>query len=314
MNTKTVLIVDDEEAILWVLGNSLRKLGSELEVFTALNGYYALEQARQRRFDLVVVDYKMDGMDGLKVIQEIRSLQPGTQTILMTAFGNETVEAEAHRLQVYGYLQKPFTLERFRQIVVDAMRHPGIRGLGNLSLFDENYMRIGQVLSRLQADLRARYISLVNTAGRSLVRMGEPDQLILDRVVPLLITSIGSLIEAGRAAGREGDTPNLLYQESDTGYLLTCNIGNQLLLITAIDRSPQDFHLGTVWYLIREAITSLVQATFEAEVPSLLQASGGLLGEAVGDELDRLFGAEDGSKPSVATSMPESPSGRGAGP
>lgn len=311
MGTKAILIVDDEESVLSTLKNILKKLGGDYEVFTALNGYSALEQLKQHKFDLVVTDYKMEGMDGLGLIREIRSLQPEVQTILMTAFGNEAIEAEAHRLQVCGYLQKPFKIEYFRQVVIDAMKHTGIGSSGSLSLFDENYMRIGQLLSRLQADVGARYVLLVNAEGRCIVRVGKPDEVILEGIVPLLSASITGLIEAGRVAGREEDTVNLAYQESEKGYLYVANIGPQLLLIIAVDRNPYNCRIGSVWYLTRETINALVQIMDRMKHSNPLKTIGGHLDQAVENELEKLFCGEDQAKTSGRSVLSGGQRGKG---
>lgn len=311
MGTKAILIVDDEESILSTLKNSLKKLGGDYEVFTALSGYSALEQLKQRKFDLIVTDYRMDGMDGLELIKEVRALRPEAQTILMTAFGNETIEAEAHRLQVYGYLQKPFKIDYFRQVVINAMKHTGISGLGNLSLFDENYMKIGQLLSRLQADVGARYVLLVNAEGHCIVRVGNPDDAILEGIVPLLSASIAGLIEAGRVAGGEEDTVNLAYQESEKGYLYVANIGPQLLLIMAVNRNPYNCRIGSVWYLARETINALVQTMDRMKHSNPLKTTGGRLDQAVENELEKLFCGEDQTKPSGQSSLSGRQRGKG---
>ena len=96
-----VLIVDDEDGVLSVLKNSLRKLGEEFRVTTAAGGEAALEQLIQRKFDLVVTDYKMAGMNGLELLEKVHAIHPDTRVILMTAYGSAAVEDEASRLQAY---------------------------------------------------------------------------------------------------------------------------------------------------------------------------------------------------------------------
>jgi DNA-binding NtrC family response regulator len=113
MTGKRILIVDDEVTILSVLKRSLEKLEAGYIVSTATDSRSALAQLGEARFDLVVTDYKMAGMDGLELLQEVRSLQPEARTILMTAYGSDRVRAEAHRLQTYRYMLKPFQIDEF---------------------------------------------------------------------------------------------------------------------------------------------------------------------------------------------------------
>ena len=81
MTDKSILIVDDEESILTVLKSSLKKLVTEYRVVTVANGQAALEQIKQRSFDLVVTDYKMAGLDGLRLLEQIRLERPETRVI-----------------------------------------------------------------------------------------------------------------------------------------------------------------------------------------------------------------------------------------
>src|SRR5271157_3828860 len=120
MADKWILIVDDEDSILSILKNSLIKLGREYRVVTAPDGYTALDQLKQFHFDLVVTDYKMAGMNGLELLDRIHQAQPKVRVILMTAYGNSSVEAEASRLKAYRYLSKPLEIETFRQVVKEA--------------------------------------------------------------------------------------------------------------------------------------------------------------------------------------------------
>ena len=72
MGDKHVLIVDDARDILFLLTHSVKRLGSEFKVSTAMDGVEALEQIQQRKFDLVITDYMMPGMTGLELAQQIQ--------------------------------------------------------------------------------------------------------------------------------------------------------------------------------------------------------------------------------------------------
>ncbi len=150
MNEKRILIVDDEAAILSVLKGSLKKLGDEYVVATAPDGQSALAQLKRSPFDPVITDYRMAGMDGLELLEEVRALQPNARTILMTAYGNDKVEEEARRLQAYRYLIKPLEIDNFRWIVKSALNDVAISRPGILILSDERYKEIAWSLVRIQ--------------------------------------------------------------------------------------------------------------------------------------------------------------------
>jgi two-component system, NtrC family, response regulator AtoC len=118
---KRVLVVDDEARLAFLLKQSLLSLGPDYEIQTANTGYDALSIMEHDPCDLVITDYRMEGMGGLDLMRAIRSRRPTTLIILMTAYGSDEVQAEAERLQAYRYITKPFPIEEFQRIVLEAL-------------------------------------------------------------------------------------------------------------------------------------------------------------------------------------------------
>ncbi len=121
MARKRVLLVDDEARLAFLLKQSLLSLGPDYEIQTASTGHDALSIMDSEPCDLVITDYRMEGMGGLDLMKAIRSKRPATLVILMTAYGSEEVQAEAERLQAYRYITKPFPIEEFQRIVQEAL-------------------------------------------------------------------------------------------------------------------------------------------------------------------------------------------------
>jgi len=101
----TILIVDDEAVALKSLGDILRLEG--YTVATAENGQVAVNYARNHYVDLMIVDLRMPGIDGLEVVQIINGISPDTEVILLTAFGTTESAVKALRLRIHDYLLKP---------------------------------------------------------------------------------------------------------------------------------------------------------------------------------------------------------------
>jgi DNA-binding response OmpR family regulator len=100
-----ILVVDDEPVARQSLSEILRLEG--YAVNSVPNGQAAVEYVRTHPVDLMVVDLRMPGMDGLEVIQVINQISPETEVILLTAFGTTESAIQALRLRVHDYLLKP---------------------------------------------------------------------------------------------------------------------------------------------------------------------------------------------------------------
>ena len=118
---KRILVVDDEVKLAFLLKQSLLNLGSEYEIETANSGVEALRIIEQDPCDLVITDFRMRGMGGLELMRTIKSGNPETPVILMTAYGSPEIVAEAKRLDAYRYITKPFPIEEFQAIVQEAL-------------------------------------------------------------------------------------------------------------------------------------------------------------------------------------------------
>src|SRR3970040_349978 len=100
-----ILVVDDEPVARQSLTDILRLEG--YTVNSAPNGQAAVEYVRTHPVDLMVVDLRMPGMDGLEVVQVVNQVSPETEVILLTAFGSTESAIQALRLRIHDYLLKP---------------------------------------------------------------------------------------------------------------------------------------------------------------------------------------------------------------
>lgn len=121
MNDK-ILVVDDEEIMRRSLGDILRLEGYQVQ--TVSSGEAALKVLKRESFDLMLLDLKMPGMDGLEVLQEVSHIAPDTMVILLTAHGSLESAIEALRHEAFDYLLKPSSTEQILDSVSSALaRH-----------------------------------------------------------------------------------------------------------------------------------------------------------------------------------------------
>ncbi|WP_241154327.1 response regulator [Staphylospora marina] len=113
---KKILIVDDQYGIRLLLKEVFSK--DDIEVFQASNGKQALEMIRTQQPDLILLDMKMPGMDGLELLRRLRRFDVRTKVIMMTAYGELDMVAEAKSLGALTHFTKPFDIEDLRQAVI----------------------------------------------------------------------------------------------------------------------------------------------------------------------------------------------------
>ncbi|RJR22013.1 MAG: sigma-54-dependent Fis family transcriptional regulator [Desulfobacteraceae bacterium] len=114
-----ILIVDDDEGLVHFLRRFLSKQG--YEITTCGTGEAAIEIVSGKSFDLILLDYKMSGLNGLDTLREIRRLQVRTPVIIMTAYGTTDTAIEAMKVGAYDYLPKPFERDEMHRLVTDAL-------------------------------------------------------------------------------------------------------------------------------------------------------------------------------------------------
>ena len=105
MMKSNILVVDDEPVARQSLTDILKLEG--YLVNSAPNGQAAVEYIRTHPVDLMIVDLRMPGMDGLEVVQVVNQVSPETEVILLTAFGSTESAVQALRLRIHDYLLKP---------------------------------------------------------------------------------------------------------------------------------------------------------------------------------------------------------------
>ena len=103
-----VLLVDDEEGYVHVLANRLRR--RNFDVTKALSGTEAIQILRSRDFDVVILDLKMEDMDGIEVLKIMKKMVPQIEVIMLTGHGSEKAAKEGMALGAFDYLTKPCEL------------------------------------------------------------------------------------------------------------------------------------------------------------------------------------------------------------
>jgi len=115
-----LLVVDDEVEFAAVLGKLLRRRGWESEAVH--DGAAALTRIAERPADVILLDVKMPGKDGVELVREIKRLSPKTQVILMTGHLSFSDEERGRADGAYAYLLKPYPIPDLVAIIEAAVR------------------------------------------------------------------------------------------------------------------------------------------------------------------------------------------------
>ncbi len=112
MNPHKVMVIDDEKIVGDMAKMALEQDGYVVETF--MNGEAALARLREEKFDVVITDFKMKGIDGMEVLRTVKGLYPETKVIMITAFANLDTAIEALRGDVFDFFPKPVKIKELR--------------------------------------------------------------------------------------------------------------------------------------------------------------------------------------------------------
>ena len=115
-----LLVVDDENDICDFVKTFFKDRG--FHVFTALNGEEALSIAKKDRPDIVLLDIRMKGMDGLAALKHIKEFDRSIKIIMVTALEDQDKMHEAYKLGACDYITKPLILDYLEQTVLKNLK------------------------------------------------------------------------------------------------------------------------------------------------------------------------------------------------
>ena len=126
--SRRILVVDDEKGIRQALGQLLEYEGYEVK--TAGNAVDAITEYERFRPQLVFMDVKMAGIDGLEALKRLRASDPNAVVVMISGHGTIQTAVEATQLGAYDFLEKPLDTDRILVTLRNALEH--------LSLSEEN--------------------------------------------------------------------------------------------------------------------------------------------------------------------------------
>jgi len=114
-----ILVLDDEPIVTKRLKPTLERKGYYVETF--MKSIDALNRFREHPFDLIITDLKMEGIDGLEFLNEVKKIRPETEAIVITGFATMETAKESFQQGVLDFLAKPFRLSEIQDAVSRAV-------------------------------------------------------------------------------------------------------------------------------------------------------------------------------------------------
>jgi DNA-binding NtrC family response regulator len=174
--TRTILIIDDEPNMRWVLGRALEQVGHT--VHGAISGDEASSLLGREQIDLVLLDLKLKGEDGLTILRRLRERQPELIVIILTAYGTVPTAVEAMQLGAADFLRKPFDVEEVTFKIARALERRAMQ----------------QELTRLTAQQRSApaFDTLIGAAVTWQRAIAQAQQIAATDQSVLIVGEVGS--------------------------------------------------------------------------------------------------------------------------
>src|SRR6516225_11309624 len=164
-----VLIIDDHDTMREGMCVTVQKSGCD--AFAVRSGQEGLEAYRKSRFDLVITDLKMEQMDGIEVVRQLKQIDPDVVVMVVTAFGTIETAVAAMQQGAYDFITKPFAPEVLRAKVEQGLQIAGTRKqlqrliAHNEVLSQEAAAAVGSLVG--QSEPMQKLVALIRRAAQS---------------------------------------------------------------------------------------------------------------------------------------------------
>lgn len=275
-----ILVVDDEDLARKGVQRILSRAG--YVVTEAASAQQALEALRQQRFDLVLTDLQMPGMDGFELLQALKQRGSQLPVVMLTGYGSMETVLQALRRGVNDFLTKPYQPDELLAVVereVTRYRRslpPGTEATLGLHLSANDLERLDQMLAELRAEIGARCVLLIEGNGAVLAGKGALQEMNVGALAALVAGDFAATTGIASLIG-EQEAFKLNYHEGQHYSVYSAQLIPGVFLLIVFS---QEVKLGAVMYYARQVLedaqgilrraatpapTSFIQA---AEVPT----------------------------------------------
>jgi DNA-binding NtrC family response regulator len=160
MKDYNILVIDDEAAQRDVLTGYLKKKG--YKIFSASSGQEGIEITKNNPVDIILSDFKMPGLSGIDVLEQVKKINPEISFVIVTAFGTVENAVKAMRLGAFDYISKPVDLDELDLMIERIIEHKNLKSENQLlkGQLQKKY-KISSIVSQSQ-----KMEEVINVAAR----------------------------------------------------------------------------------------------------------------------------------------------------
>jgi DNA-binding NarL/FixJ family response regulator len=262
--TKRILIIDDNFEIALFLRTTLEIIWPHHQVVNVPSGEEGLLEVRRRRADVIILDLKLPGIQGLEFIEKVDRLAPETPIIVITGERSPELHQKVRALGVAGFFLKPLHVDDISSAVRQILE-PGAEPEPGSPPPQQLSPQITRRLSALRIDTGADYVMFVDLNGRCLAADGQAGDLNITRLASLLAGTLANSAELAQAL-RAPQPFTINYQAGTTYDLYAATVGPSYLIALVFDARHGRGKIGAVWVYARRAIKELLDL-FGSETP-----------------------------------------------
>ena len=258
-----LLVVDDDESVLLTLQAILQMEGYAVEA--RARGLEAIELLNQRTFDLVLTDLRLDDVDGITILAEIRRTSPETVAIMLTGYASLETAIKALREGAYDYLVKPCDVEELKATVARGLERRYLstqlhKRMAEIAAANETISELNQGLQKRVEEATAELTSMVEQL-RELDRLKSQFLSMASHELKTPLTVISGFLQVSLrrkqrrlTRGYPSEAEWREEQKADVDQLEVLNAQSQklaklvdeLLDVSRIESGRLEFHLGEV--------------------------------------------------------------------
>jgi DNA-binding response OmpR family regulator len=251
-----ILIVDDNLDMLEIVKHMLQSADEGYQIITARAAEEALKLIQDAPVDLVITDYKLEGLSGVSLAEEIHELAPGTKVVVMTAFASVDVKTEARRVGVDYFLAKPFPPDIIRRIAREALitQEEQQAAADQQPISSRQIVQVQSILDALRTSTGATCVLLTTTRGQSIAVDSGDSTIDPATLAPLVASNFAAAAAIARLLNNI-HAFEVIRHESSEQNVCSYRVGDDFLLVIVFGKGTRQ---GIVQFYTKQAIADLL--------------------------------------------------------